>query len=116
MAFGLDTRRVTDARVPLPIAVSCLIRPIDESFTLPEVYAIAEPLRRSFPDNHNVEAKIRQRLRMLRDRGRVEFEGSERYRKLLADVRPRSSLEISKLPILSTYPRHNSGLDVSVRK
>ena len=30
-----------------------------------------------------------------------------------AIVRPRSSLEISKLPILSTYPRHNSGLHVN---
>lgn len=96
MALGLDTRRVTDARVPWLIAVSFLIRPLDESSTLPEVYAIAEPLRRSFPDNHNVEAKIRQSLRILRDRGRVAFEGSGRYRKLLADVRPSVHLDFGE--------------------
>ena len=93
MALGLDTRRVTDARVPWLIAVSFLIRPLDESSTLPEVYAIAEPLRRSFPGNHNVEAKIRQ---IRRDRGRVAFEGSGRYRKLLADVRPSVHLDFGE--------------------
>ena len=99
MALGLDTRRVTDARVPWLIAVSFLIRPLDESSTLPEVYAIAEPLRRSFPGNHNVEAKIRQSLQslqILRDRGRVAFEGSGRYRKLLADVRPNVHLDFGE--------------------
>ena len=96
MALGLDTRRVTDARVPWLIAVSFLIRSLDESSTLPEVYAIAEPLRRSFPGNHNVEAKIRQSLQILRDRGRVAFEGSGRYRKLLADVRPRVHLDFGE--------------------
>ena len=99
MALGLDARRVTDARVPWLIAVSFLIRPLDESSTLPEVYAIAEPLRRSFPGNHNVEAKIRQSLQslqILRDRGRVAFEGSGRYRKLLADVRPSVHLDFGE--------------------
>ena len=96
MALGLDARRVTDARVPWLIAVSFLIRPLDESSTLPEVYAIAEPLRRSFPGNHNVEAKIRQSLQILRDRGRVAFEGSGRYRKLLADERPSVHLDFGE--------------------
>lgn len=50
MALGSDTRCVTDARVPWPITVSFLIRPLDQSFTLPEAYAIAEPLRRKFPE------------------------------------------------------------------
>ena len=94
MALGLDTRRVTDARVPWLIAVSFLIRSLDESSTLPEVYAIAEPLRRSFPGNHNVEAKIRLQIR--RDRGRVAFEGIGRYRKLLADVRPSVHLDFGE--------------------
>ena len=96
MALGLDTGRVTDARVPWPIAVSILIRTLDESFTLPEVYAIAEPLRRTFQDNHNVEAKIRQSLQILRDRGRIAFDGSGRYRKLLAGVRPSVHLDFGE--------------------
>ncbi len=79
MAFRLDARGVTDSQVPWPIAVSFLIRPLDESFTLPEVYAIVEPLRRSFPNNRHVEAKIRQSLQILRDRGRLDESG--RYRR-----------------------------------
>ena len=71
-------------------------RPLDESFTLPEVYAIAEPLRRSFPNNRHVEAKIRQSLQILRDRGRIAFDGSGRYRKLLADVRPSVHLDFGE--------------------
>ena len=85
-----------NAQVPWPIAVSFLIRPLDESFTLPEVYAIAEPLRRSFPNNHNVEAKIRQSLQILRDRGRIAFDGTGRYRKLLSDVRPSVHLDFGE--------------------
>jgi hypothetical protein len=96
MAFRLDTCGVTDSQVPWPIAVSFLIRPLDESFTLPEVYAIAEPLRRSFPNNRHVEAKIRQSLQILRDRGRIAFDGGGRYRKLLADVRPSVHLDFGE--------------------
>ena len=87
---------MADAQVPWPIAVSFLIRPLNELFTLPEVYAIAEPLRRSFPNNHNIEAKIRQSLQILRDRGRIAFDGNGRYRKLLADVRPSVHLDFSE--------------------
>jgi hypothetical protein len=47
-----------------------------------DVYTIADPLRRAFPKNHNVEAKIRQSLQILRDRGEIGFEGGGRYRKL----------------------------------
>jgi hypothetical protein len=65
MALRMDARIVTDSQVPWPIAVSFLIRPLDDSFTLPEVYAIAQPLRRSFPNNGHVEAKIRQSPQIL---------------------------------------------------
>jgi hypothetical protein len=53
-------------------------------FSLPEVYAIAEPLRKAFPNNNHVDAKIRQSLQILRDRGEIEFEGRGRYRKRAA--------------------------------
>jgi hypothetical protein len=96
VAFRLDACGVNDSRLPWPIAVSFLIRPLDESFTLSEVYAIAEPLRRSFPNNRPVEAKIRQSLQILRDRGRIEFDGSGRYRKQLADVRSSVHLDFGE--------------------
>ena len=63
------------------MAVSFLIRPLPPEFSLPDVYAIADPLRKAFPNNKHVEAKIRQSLQILRDRGEVEFEGRGRYRK-----------------------------------
>jgi hypothetical protein len=71
-----------EGNVPWPIAVSFLIRPLPEEFSLPEVYAIADPLRRAFPNNNHVRAKIRQSLQILRDRGDIAFDGSGRYRKL----------------------------------
>jgi len=59
-----------ESRVPWPVAVSFLIDPLGDSFTLPEVY-------------RHVEAKIRQSLQILRDRGQVAFAGAGRYKKLV---------------------------------
>jgi len=75
-----------DQNVPWPVAVSFLIRPLGPEFSLAEVYAVADPLRRAFPNNRHVEAKIRQSLQILRDRGEIAFEGGGRYRKLRAAV------------------------------
>lgn len=47
-----------ETRVPWPVAVSFLIDPLGNSFTLPDVYALADPLRSAFPNNRYVEAKI----------------------------------------------------------
>jgi hypothetical protein len=63
------------------------IRPLPDVFSLPEVYVIADPLRKAFPNNHHVNAKIRQSLQILRDRAEIAFEGSGRYRKLHAAER-----------------------------
>ena len=70
--------------VPWPVAVSFLIRPLPEEFELSDVYAIADPVRRAFPNNRHVEAKIRQSLQILRDRGEIAFVGRGLYRKLAA--------------------------------
>jgi hypothetical protein len=79
--------RGRDSNVPWPVAVSFLIRPLPAEFTLPEVYAVADPLRQAFPSNNHVEAKIRQSLQILRDRGEIAFEGGGRYRKLAIEQR-----------------------------
>ena len=76
----------TGRNVPWAVAVSFLIRPLPDVFSLPEVYAVADPLRKAFPNNQHVEAKIRQSLQLLRDRGDIAFEGRGRYRKLRAAV------------------------------
>jgi type II restriction enzyme len=49
-------------------------------FTLAEVYARGEELRRLHPQNRYVEAKIRQQLQRLRDMGFLEFLGGGSYR------------------------------------
>ncbi len=49
-------------------------------FTLAEVYACEDALRRLHPQNLHVRDKIRQQLQVLRDLGFVEFEGRGIYR------------------------------------
>ncbi len=51
-------------------------------FALADVYGYASRFAREYPDNENIEAKIRQQLQMLRDNGLVMFLGGGRYRKL----------------------------------
>ena len=85
-----------ERNVPWPVAVSFLIRPLPNVFALPDVYAIADPLRHAFPNNRHVEAKIRQSLQILRDRGEIAFEGGGRYRKLRPVVARSVRLDFSE--------------------
>ncbi len=52
-------------------------------FSLREVYAYTNVLQEKHPDNHNIEAKIRQQLQILRDKGFIEFAERGHYRKSL---------------------------------
>ena len=56
--------------------------PTDE-FSLQDVYRYTEILQAKHIDNHNVEAKIRQQLQILRDKGFIEFLDRGHYRKRL---------------------------------
>ena len=50
-------------------------------FTLQQFYARFEAeLQARHPDNHNVQAKIRQQMQVLRDGGVLDFDGKGRYR------------------------------------
>ena len=49
------------------------------NFTLSNMYAFENELLLKHPDNHNVRAKIRQQLQILRDLGFIEFLGSGEY-------------------------------------
>jgi type II restriction enzyme len=51
-----------------------------KEFALRDVYAKEEALQRLHPDNHNVQAKIRQQMQELREMGMVEFLGGGEYR------------------------------------
>jgi len=50
------------------------------TFTLANIYAFEGELAAKHPENHNIRAKIRQQLQVLRDLGFIEFLGSGEYR------------------------------------
>ena len=50
------------------------------TFTLANLYAFESELSAKHPDNHNIRAKMRQQLQVLRDLGFIEFLGSGEYR------------------------------------
>lgn len=52
-------------------------------FSLHEMYKFTKELQMKHVNNHNVEAKIRQQLQILRDKGFIEFLGNGQYRKIL---------------------------------
>ncbi|MCD7854248.1 MAG: restriction endonuclease [Clostridiales bacterium] len=52
-------------------------------FSLRDVYTYTDVLQEKHISNHNVEAKIRQQLQILRDKGFIEFLERGHYRKIL---------------------------------
>lgn len=53
-----------------------------DEFCLQEIYEYIEKLQAKHVNNHNVEAKIRQQLQLLRDKGFIEFLGGGHYKKI----------------------------------
>jgi len=51
-----------------------------KQFILTELYARAESLQKLHPGNNNIQAKIRQQLQFLRDKGYLSFIGDGVYR------------------------------------
>ncbi len=62
--------------------LKCIDRIAGTEFELNQVYAFIDEFRLKHPANNNIEAKIRQQLQYLRDKGLIEFVGRGRYRKL----------------------------------
>ncbi len=54
----------------------------EDEFTLREVYEFSGSLQNANLENHHIEAKIRQQLQVLRDKGFIQFLGRGRYRKI----------------------------------
>lgn len=50
-------------------------------FTLEEIYRYETVLLEKYPCNHNIRAKIRQQLQLLRDKGFITFLGNGVYQK-----------------------------------
>ncbi len=53
-----------------------------DEFLLTDVYDFVGTLRKKHISNNNIEAKIRQQLQLLRDKGFIEFLGRGHYRKI----------------------------------
>jgi len=61
---------------------NCLLDIPKDFFTLGELNKFVPRLKKIFPHNYNIEAKIRQQLQNLRDIGLVQFLGKGNYQKL----------------------------------
>ena len=62
--------------------LNCVNDIASNEFCLQEIYAYKEILQEKHINNHNIEAKIRQQLQFLRDKGFIEFLGRGHYKKL----------------------------------
>ena len=62
--------------------LNCLDKITSEIFSLRDVYDFADELADKHPENFNIEAKIRQQLQFLRDKGFIKFLGDGKYQKL----------------------------------
>ncbi|MEE0434644.1 MAG: DpnI domain-containing protein [Peptococcaceae bacterium] len=61
----------------------CIDKISSSVFELKEVYAFENELKIRHPQNNNIQAKLRQQLQYLRDKGYIEFLGGGKYRKLM---------------------------------
>lgn len=62
--------------------LTCINLIPSNEFSLTEVYKFADELQQRHIENHNVEAKIRQQLQLLRNKGFITFIGRGLYRKV----------------------------------
>ena len=54
-----------------------------DQFTAADINQYADEMHRAYPENNNIEAKIRQQLQVLRDLGYLEFLARGNYRVVL---------------------------------
>lgn len=77
--YALQTRSV-ESRGWLFDVLQCTEN-LSTTFTLEQMYTFADTLKARHPRNNNIEAKIRQQLQILRDKGLIEFLTPGVYRK-----------------------------------
>ena len=64
------------------IEILKIVRLLPDRFQTMDIYKYEDYLKRVFPNNNNVKAKIRQQLQVLRDNGIIVFSGAGVYEKL----------------------------------
>lgn len=63
--------------------LQCINSIPQKEFYLKDIYALADILHIKYPQNNNIQAKIRQQLQFLRDKGYIEFlDNKGHYRKI----------------------------------
>ena len=62
--------------------LNCVNKITSYYFSLNDVYEFADDLHKNHINNNNIEAKIRQQLQILRDKGYIEFLGRGKHKKL----------------------------------
>lgn len=78
--YTLQTNSI-ESRGWLFDVLNCVER-LDETFSLKELYTFVEELKIKHPNNKFIEAKIRQQLQFLRDKGFIDFSSRGNYRKI----------------------------------
>jgi len=63
----------------LDCVVSCCRSLASRTFNLDNIYGCVPALKKAHPENSNIEAKIRQSLQVLRDKGYIKFLGRGEY-------------------------------------
>ena len=76
----LETQNI-NSRSWLFDVLSCVNNIELNEFCLQDIYEYTEMLQEKHINNHNVEAKIRQQLQLLRDKGFIEFLDRGHYKK-----------------------------------
>lgn len=62
--------------------VLIVISKMKKYFSLSDIYLYTEYFKVRHPENNNIEAKVRQQLQFLRDKGYLEFLGQGQYKRL----------------------------------
>lgn len=78
--FSLQTNTF-ESRGWLFDVLNCVER-LGSTFTLKQMYEFVDELKIKHPTNNNIEAKIRQQLQFLRDKGFVDFTSRGVYRRV----------------------------------
>lgn len=71
-----------DARGWFIDILNCINKLPDDDFNLDQMYNFIDELSILHPGNNNIDAKIRQQLQILRDKGIIEFKGRGHYKKI----------------------------------
>ena len=64
------------------VEVLKIVGKLNNEFTLPDIYKYEKELLSIFPNNNNIQAKIRQQLQFIRDNGLLEFIERGKYKKI----------------------------------